>query len=131
MTEIHAWLAAQGRARFIAGDDPPDAVRQEIGIVVREHRVALRLGGAAILTAAEVNAALDWKEAQTAYGAPGATGPTTLHVIAGAVNPDHWGLEGRCVCGQGGYRWRAVADGKLVAEWLDRHANCKRKDDDG
>jgi hypothetical protein len=68
MAEIAEWLTAQGRARFIAGDDPPDAARQEINIIVREHRAALRLGGAAILTAAEVNAALDWKEAQMVEG---------------------------------------------------------------
>lgn len=66
MTEIRAWLATQGRTRFIAGDEPPDDVRARLWDLVREHRLAtgrpLWIGDP--ITARHVNAALDWKEAQ-------------------------------------------------------------------
>lgn len=64
MPEITAWLAEQGRRRFIAGDRPPEHVRKRLRDLVREHRTALGLTVAGyFLTVADINAALDWKEA--------------------------------------------------------------------
>lgn len=66
MPEISAWLATLGRARVFAGDVPPIAVGPLLDGLVREHRTAAGLPWVGLtLNAADINAALDWKEAQT------------------------------------------------------------------
>lgn len=66
--DIREWLAAQGRDRFIAGDNLPPDVRAAAEALVREHRLALGLSvaGYGPTTAAAINNALDWKAAADA-----------------------------------------------------------------
>ena len=63
-------------------------------------------------------------------------GPTLLRIVSGA-HPDavsgpgwleHVALRGDCVCTDAAY-FRAEESGAVVAGWLNRHANCRRKDD--
>lgn len=62
---------------------------------------------------------------------PDPSGPTVLRIVAGPA-PDivtwgpwleHISLRGDCVCG-GAWIWRAEVDGRHVAEWLAKHADC-------
>lgn len=63
--EIRAWLAERGRTRFIAGDDPPEDVRHGLDVLMQEYRTSTGLVIAGqIVAARDINAALDWKEAQ-------------------------------------------------------------------
>lgn len=65
------------------------------------------------------------------------TGPTILRIVTGA-HPDtvrgpgcleHVALRGDCVCTDAVY-FRTEEDGAVVAGWLNRHANCRRKGHD-
>ena len=66
MPEILAWLATLGRNRVYAGDHPPAHVFPLLAELVREHRATLGLTVVGhVLTSADINAALDWKEADS------------------------------------------------------------------
>lgn len=61
---VREFLAAQGRARLLVGDELPPDAKAELEALVRDHRTALGLpvAGYGPTTAKDANAALDWDE---------------------------------------------------------------------
>lgn len=62
--DLRAWLTERGRDRFLPGDVLRPDVEHEVFALVRQHRSALGLpvAGYGPPTAADANAALDWRE---------------------------------------------------------------------
>lgn len=66
MDALRAWLTDRGRSSFVPGDVLRPDLEHELFALVRQHRTALGkpVVGYGPITAADANAALEWREQQ-------------------------------------------------------------------
>jgi hypothetical protein len=66
MNSLREWLTAHGRTHFLPGDVLRPDLEHELFALVRQHRTALGkpVAGYGPITAADANAALQWREQQ-------------------------------------------------------------------